>query len=277
MAVFASAHRRHADVDVLLAEWGPREHRRTAFGGLSGGQRQRLFIALALLGDPEVVVLDELTTGLDPAARRDPWVLVRSLRERGVTVLLVTHAMDEAEMLCDRLVVIDRGRVVATGTPDACAASTAAWSPPTWPSRGRGPLMRALATLTRVEASLPLREPTAIAFTLLLPMVLLVRGGYGGNTPGPAVRRRRDRRRRDRRRHGARLRRVRDGDLGADGSAGDPCRLPRPRRPAPHAGQPAAAGGVDGRGRRRGGARYPRRSDARRRTCRRAGLPMESS
>ncbi|MCO1657319.1 ABC transporter ATP-binding protein [Pseudonocardia humida] len=119
MAVFASAYRGVVDPAALLDEWGLREHRRTAFGKLSGGQRQRLFIALALLGDPEVVVLDELTTGLDPAARRDTWSLVRGLRTRGVTVVLVTHAMDEAEMLCDRLVVIDRGRIVAEGAPDA--------------------------------------------------------------------------------------------------------------------------------------------------------------
>ncbi|HXV92496.1 MAG TPA: ABC transporter ATP-binding protein [Pseudonocardia sp.] len=118
MAVFASAYREHADPAALLAEWGLAGHRRSAFGTLSGGQRQRLFIALALLGEPEVVVLDELTTGLDPAARRDTWALVRALRARGVTVLLVTHAMDEAETLCDRLVVIDRGRAVASGTPD---------------------------------------------------------------------------------------------------------------------------------------------------------------
>jgi ABC-2 type transport system ATP-binding protein len=118
MAVFASAYDRAVDPAALLDEWGLREQRRSAFGKLSGGQRQRLFIALALLGDPEVVVLDELTTGLDPAARRDTWALVRRLRDRGVTVVLVTHAMDEAEMLCDRLVVIDRGRVVAEGTPD---------------------------------------------------------------------------------------------------------------------------------------------------------------
>lgn len=118
MAIFASAYRNHAEPDALLATWGLHEQRRTAFGQLSGGQRQRLFIALALLGDPEIVVLDELTTGLDPAARRDTWALVRSLRDRGVTVLLVTHAMDEAEMLCDRLAVIDHGHVVAAGTPD---------------------------------------------------------------------------------------------------------------------------------------------------------------
>jgi ABC-2 type transport system ATP-binding protein len=117
MAVFASAYVRHADPSRLLAEWGLARQRRTAFGALSGGQKQRLFIALALLGEPEVVVLDELTTGLDPAARRDTWALVAGMRQRGVTVLLVTHAMDEAEQLCDRLVVIDHGRIVAEGRP----------------------------------------------------------------------------------------------------------------------------------------------------------------
>jgi ABC-2 type transport system ATP-binding protein len=118
MAVFASAYRRTADAGTLLADWGLAEHRGKAFKALSGGQKQRLFIALALLGDPQIVVLDELTTGLDPAARRDTWAMVRNLRDRGVTVLLVTHAMDEAETLCDRLVVINRGRIVAEGTPD---------------------------------------------------------------------------------------------------------------------------------------------------------------
>jgi ABC-2 type transport system ATP-binding protein len=119
MAIFAAAYARHADPARLLAEWGLTGQRSKAFGTLSGGQKQRLFIALALLGEPEVVVLDELTTGLDPAARRDTWALVQRLRDRGVTVLLVTHAMDEAETLCDRLVVIDSGRIVAEGTPEA--------------------------------------------------------------------------------------------------------------------------------------------------------------
>jgi ABC-2 type transport system ATP-binding protein len=117
MAVFATAHRRRDAVDRLLADWGLDGKRRATFASLSGGQRQRLFIALALLGDPEIVVLDELTTGLDPAARRDTWALVRRLRGAGVTVLLVTHAMDEAEALCDRLAVIVSGRVAAAGTP----------------------------------------------------------------------------------------------------------------------------------------------------------------
>jgi ABC-2 type transport system ATP-binding protein len=119
MAIFAAAYARHADPAQLLAEWGLTGQRNKAFATLSGGQKQRLFIALALLGEQEVVVLDELTTGLDPAARRDTWALVQRLRDRGVTVLLVTHAMDEAEALCDRLVVIDSGRIVAEGTPEA--------------------------------------------------------------------------------------------------------------------------------------------------------------
>ncbi|HEX2403227.1 MAG TPA: ABC transporter ATP-binding protein [Acidimicrobiia bacterium] len=89
----------------------------TRFADLSGGQRQRLSIALALVGDPEVAVLDELTTGLDPAARRETWDLIEDVRARGVTVLLVTHSMEEAEHLSDRLALIDQGRVVAVDTP----------------------------------------------------------------------------------------------------------------------------------------------------------------
>jgi ABC-2 type transport system ATP-binding protein len=118
MAIFAAAYRDHADPEALLRDWGLAEHRNAAFGKLSGGQKQRLFIALALLGKPEVVVLDELTTGLDPAARRDTWAMVQSLKEHGVTVVLVTHAMDEAEILCDRLVLINSGRIIAEGTPE---------------------------------------------------------------------------------------------------------------------------------------------------------------
>jgi ABC-2 type transport system ATP-binding protein len=100
----------------LLDEWGLADRRDTAFSDLSGGQRQRLFVALALIAEPRLVVLDEMTTGLDPAARRVTWDLVAAVRERGATVLLVTHFMDEAERLCDRLAVIVRGRVVAHGT-----------------------------------------------------------------------------------------------------------------------------------------------------------------
>ncbi|MFD9393357.1 ABC transporter ATP-binding protein [Streptomyces sp. NPDC060000] len=89
----------------------------TRFAKLSGGQKQRLFIALALIGDPRIVVLDELTTGLDPRARRDTWQLIEDVRADGVTVLLVTHFMEEAQRLCDRIAVIDKGRVAALDTP----------------------------------------------------------------------------------------------------------------------------------------------------------------
>ena len=96
---------------------GLTDKRDTRFRKLSGGQRQRLSIALALVGAPKLVVFDELTTGLDPAARRESWRLVRELRDDGVTVLLVTHYADEAERLCDRVAFIRAGRVAAIGSP----------------------------------------------------------------------------------------------------------------------------------------------------------------
>ena len=106
--------------------WGLAPQRNTAFGDLSGGQQQRLLVALALVNDPKVVILDEMTTGLDPAARRVVWGLVEAVRERGSTVILVTHFMDEAERLCDRLGVMSAGRVVATGTPRQLVADQSA-------------------------------------------------------------------------------------------------------------------------------------------------------
>jgi ABC-2 type transport system ATP-binding protein len=117
--VFGSFYTHRADPAELLDLLDLTAHRDQQFGKLSGGQRQRLSIALALVGKPQVAILDELTTGLDPAARRATWDLVERVRDSGVTVLLVTHFMDEAERLCDRLVVIDGGRVVAEGTPSA--------------------------------------------------------------------------------------------------------------------------------------------------------------
>ncbi len=105
------------DPDRLLADWGLSDKRDARFEKLSGGQQQRLFVALALVNDPQIVFLDEMTTGLDPSARRVAWQLISRIRDQGTTVVLVTHFMDEAEALCDRLVVIDRGRVVAEGTP----------------------------------------------------------------------------------------------------------------------------------------------------------------
>lgn len=112
--------------EKLLGEWGLADKRNTAYGDLSGGQKQRLFVALALVGDPQLVILDEMTTGLDPAARRLTWDLVEAVRDRGTTVVLVTHFMDEAERLCDRLALLSSGRVVAQGTiPELVAGAGA--------------------------------------------------------------------------------------------------------------------------------------------------------
>ncbi|MCB9009329.1 MAG: ABC transporter ATP-binding protein [Ardenticatenaceae bacterium] len=105
--------------EKLLEDWGLAEKRSTNFKNLSGGQKQRLFIALALLNDPELVFLDELTTGLDPQARRATWDAVRAIRDQGKTVVLVTHFMDEAEELADRIAIIDQGNIVALDTPQA--------------------------------------------------------------------------------------------------------------------------------------------------------------
>ncbi|MCO6010711.1 ABC transporter ATP-binding protein [Actinoallomurus purpureus] len=117
LELYASFYDRPADPGRLIEELGLADQHDTRFGRLSGGQKQRVSIALALVGDPEVAVLDELTTGLDPQARRDTWRLIEGVRDRGVTIVLVTHFMEEAERLCDRLAVIDAGRVVAVDTP----------------------------------------------------------------------------------------------------------------------------------------------------------------
>lgn len=115
--LFASVTPDALDWRVLLGQWGLDDKRKSSFASLSGGQRQRLFIALALVNNPRVVFLDEMTTGLDPAARRVAWDLIRSVRDRGSTVVLVTHFMDEAEKLCDRLAIVDKGRISAMDTP----------------------------------------------------------------------------------------------------------------------------------------------------------------
>lgn len=115
--LFASISRQGPDWRTLLDTWGLTDVADHSFASLSGGQRQRLFVALALVNDPEIVFLDELTQGLDPAARRMAWGLIREIRDRGVTVVLVTHYMDEVEQLCDRVAIIDHGRVLTQGTP----------------------------------------------------------------------------------------------------------------------------------------------------------------
>lgn len=118
LELYASFYERPVDWRNLAERLGLDAHLEARFGKLSGGQKQRLFIALALVGNPRAVVLDELTTGLDPRARRETWSLVEDIRAGGVTVLLVTHFMEEAQRLCDRIAVIDKGRIAALDTPD---------------------------------------------------------------------------------------------------------------------------------------------------------------
>jgi ABC-2 type transport system ATP-binding protein len=115
--LFSAFYPHPVDWRELVRDLGLEPKLKTRFGKLSGGQKQRLSIALALIGGPEVAILDELTTGLDPQSRRDTWDLIEGIRDRGVTVVLVTHFMEEAERLCDRVAVIDHGRVVALDTP----------------------------------------------------------------------------------------------------------------------------------------------------------------
>lgn len=124
--LFASFYQRRADAEELLDRLGLADKRTSAFAKLSGGQKQRLFIALALIGRPQVVFFDELTTGLDPQSRRAMWDLVRRIREEGCTVFLTTHYMEEAERLCDRVLIIDHGRIVAFDTPEAMIRSLGA-------------------------------------------------------------------------------------------------------------------------------------------------------
>ncbi len=121
--LWASLYRKKAvDGERLLAQLGLTDKRDAWFMNLSGGQKQRLFIALALINDPQVIFLDELTTGLDPQSRRAIWELVRGIRERGKTVFLTTHLMEEAERLCDRVAIIEHGRIIDIDTPERLVA-----------------------------------------------------------------------------------------------------------------------------------------------------------
>jgi ABC-2 type transport system ATP-binding protein len=116
--LWASLYSKAVDGDGLLEQLGLANKRNAWFMTLSGGQKQRLFIALALINDPEVVFLDELTTGLDPQSRRAIWELVRGIRDRGKTVFMTTHLMEEAERLCDRVAIIEHGKIIDMGSPD---------------------------------------------------------------------------------------------------------------------------------------------------------------
>jgi ABC-2 type transport system ATP-binding protein len=124
--LYSSFYPKAADWKELLQQLGLEEKRNTAFAKLSGGQKQRLFIALALLPDPQLLFLDELTTGLDPQARHVIWDLVRDVRSKGKTILLTTHFMEEAERLCDRVAILDHGRIVALDSPAALIRSLGA-------------------------------------------------------------------------------------------------------------------------------------------------------
>ncbi|WP_181139478.1 ABC transporter ATP-binding protein [Streptomyces sp. Ru71] len=153
LQLYAAFHDRPLDWRPLAERLGLTDKLTTRFAQLSGGQKQRLFIALALIGNPRVVVLDELTTGLDPRARRDTWQLIEDVRASGVTVLLVTHFMEEAQRLCDRVAVIDRGRVAALDTPEGLirrsAGATVISFTPSAPLDERA--LAALPALARAE------------------------------------------------------------------------------------------------------------------------------
>jgi ABC-2 type transport system ATP-binding protein len=151
--MYRSFYRDPADVGELIEVLGLAGKRHDYYRSLSGGQRQRLSIALALIGRPKIAVLDEMTTGLDPQARRDTWELIEGVRDRGVTILLVTHFMEEAERLCDRVALIDNGRVVALDTPVRLAAQARGGKSmrflPSGPFDDR--LLKELPEVTRVE------------------------------------------------------------------------------------------------------------------------------
>jgi ABC-2 type transport system ATP-binding protein len=151
--LYASFYPRAADWKELMSLLGLEEKRNAAFSKLSGGQKQRLFIALALLVDPQLLFLDELTTGLDPQARRVTWDLVRDVRSRGKTVVLTTHSMEEAERLCDRIAIFDHGRIVALDTPQALVRGLGAEQRVIFSLDGAPSpaLERALAAAGRVE------------------------------------------------------------------------------------------------------------------------------
>ena len=148
--LFATARARNTG--ELIEQFGLAERRGSAFGSLSGGERQRLFLVLALLNRPRLVFLDELTQGLDPAARRDVWAAVGQLRDEGTTVLLVTHELDEAVVLCDRVVVMRSGRVLDEGPPADLVDRHAKWATVRfgWPASA-APILDGLRSLDGVR------------------------------------------------------------------------------------------------------------------------------
>lgn len=158
--LWSSLYPRNVDTEALVERLGLTDKRNAWFMTLSGGQKQRLFIALALIHDPEVIFLDELTTGLDPQARRTIWGLVRDIRDRGKTVFLTTHLMEEAERLCDRVAIIEHGRVVELGSPAAlvrkhCPQRAVVFS---CDRRGLGELLKRVPGVEAVSSEGPTHE-----------------------------------------------------------------------------------------------------------------------
>jgi len=151
--LFSSFYPQSANWETLLKQLGLDDKRNAAFAELSGGQKQRLFVALALINDPEIVFLDELTTGLDPHARRAMWDLVREIHGRGKTVVLTTHFMEEAERLCDRVLIIDHGRIVALDSPESLIKTLGAENRVVFTAEGQFPTesLKSSSTVSRVE------------------------------------------------------------------------------------------------------------------------------
>jgi ABC-2 type transport system ATP-binding protein len=151
--LYASFYEQPDDGRELLSSLGLEPAQDHYFGKLSGGQKQRLSIVLALIGRPEIAILDELTTGLDPEARRDTWRLIEGVRDRGVTIVLVTHLTEEAERLCDRVALIDHGRVTAIGRPDALGEQAATGKRVRLQSAGQlgDELLRSLPEVSAIE------------------------------------------------------------------------------------------------------------------------------
>jgi ABC-2 type transport system ATP-binding protein len=167
-AVDLFAGPRAKDGDALLEQFGLTHRRRSPFAGMSGGEQQRLFLVLALLNQPRLVILDELTQGLDPAARREVWSAVTTLRDAGTTVLLVTHELDEAEALCERVVAMRGGRVLDQGTPAELVARHAGevtvrfGLPPVAPVATTAETLQALNRVPGVHAVTHARDQVAV-------------------------------------------------------------------------------------------------------------------
>ena len=176
VALFSSFYRKGRPAEDVMADVGLTEKRRAWVVKLSGGQRQRLAVACSLVGDPDLLFLDEPTTGLDPQSRRQIWEIIRDLRRRGRTILLTTHYMDEAERLCDRVAVVDHGRVIALGTPADLIASLKGEHVVEFAVNGDGAAARAGAAATGEPGRRPLDPQTLLA----LPSVKSVRSESDG-------------------------------------------------------------------------------------------------